>query len=123
MQALRFLTVIGLASLVASCSTPGEVRAKPPSLEVASQKSTKDVAGCIGDKWEQVGRGTSLSFRPTRSGYSLVAEDNMIGFYGKDTAFVVDVDETKHGSASRLYSNMFRASDLDLLSRIIRDCQ
>ena len=115
------VAAIFLAAGLAGCATPGDVRKKLPALELSSSNGAKAVSGCIADKWEALGH-RSLSSRPTTNGYALASESDL-GIYGKDTAFVVDVSDTKTGSATIFYSNITLASGLEYVSKIIKDCQ
>jgi hypothetical protein len=106
----------------AACASPGELRMKSPSFEGASSKSSKAVAGCIADRWEGGGHRPEISARPTARGYSLSAASDL-GMYGKDTSFVIDVEDTKDGSSTRFYSNIALSSGTALVAAIARDCQ
>lgn len=114
------LFIFVLALLSSACSTPGDLRLKPPAFDGSSSKDAKLVAGCIADRWESAGR-TNFSVRPTSDGYSLTAADAM-GIYGKDTAAVIDVRDTKTGSTTLFYSNMMLSAGTNLVANIVREC-
>lgn len=116
---LVFFTV---AILMAGCAAPGDLRIKAPAFEGTSSKSAKTVSGCIDDKWENGRHRPEISSRPTANGYSLTAASDL-GIYGKDTSFVLDVEDTKDGSTTKFFSNIALSSGMALVAGIARDCQ
>jgi hypothetical protein len=120
---LRLRTfVVAAVLLVGACATPGDVRMKAPAFEGSSSKDAKSVAGCIADRWESGGHQPNINARPTASGYSLTAASDL-GIYGKDTSFVIDVQDTPTGSTTRFYSNIALSSGTNLVTGIARECQ
>lgn len=113
--------LIGLLAIVGGCAAPGDLRKKQATLAVTSAKSSKVIAGCIADRWEAGGH-RSLTSRPTANGYALSAESDL-GLFGKDTGLVIDVADTKAGSSTTFYSNIALSSGVELVSRIVTECQ
>lgn len=93
-----------LAWSIAGCATPDELRAKPAALELASNRSAKDVALCIADAWSNStlgGRALDVAMRATPTGYTIAW---LPGPQAVTSAFA-DVDEAPAGSRSRLYES------------------
>lgn len=105
--------------LIAGCSTPGDIRNKPPTLDLNSVKNSKAVVGCIADGLEGAFTARGMNTRPTSNGYTVWKTE--YGFGQETTALVVDITDTQSGSNTRFYSNMFRQEDKAI--KVIRDCQ
>lgn len=85
-----------------ACSSPGTIRKEKPDYELTSGKSSKEIAVCIADLWENSGWfGSGLQpvlMRPTDKGHT-VSKNNHTG----GIAFLVDIDDTSTGSTTKLY--------------------
>ena len=116
------VVVIALAGALAGCASPSAVRQKTPAVDVSSAQPAKKVAGCIADQWEEGNHKPPMTSRPTTNGYALMGEADL-GLYGKDTAFIIDIDDTPAGSRTVFYSNIALERGLELVGGIVRDCQ
>ena len=121
-RAIRLPLFAIVIIFVGACTTPNDLRSKASAFNGQSSRTAKVVSGCIADKWEAAGYQPSIQVRPSSIGYSLTAASDL-GIYGKDTSFVIDIDDTSSGSNARFYSNMARDSSTALLVGIIRNCQ
>ncbi len=89
------LMVLGVSVLLSSCvATPSKMRRSAPDVVHSSQKTPKEVAVCIADKWENWG---TVNQRETQNGYSLTA-----GPQGK-LHYLTDIEETETGSRTKVY--------------------
>jgi hypothetical protein len=96
------MMVIIVAVLSGCVATNAELRQRPPTFDLASPKSAKDVATCVADAWEN--RLLDVRMRPIKDGYSVawVSASNR-GITTSLTALLVDVVEVESGSRSRYF--------------------
>jgi hypothetical protein len=94
----KYLSIFCLSTvLLAGCATPDKMRQSAPYLELTSSNSSKSVAICIANKWEN---GSSfgtypVSMRPTNTGYT-------ISVTNYPTLFT-DVNDLQAGSTIKFY--------------------
>lgn len=101
-------TVAILASLLlVACASPESLRQKGAMYRGTSSKPPEKLAGCISDELQTIGF-TRLTARPTKTGYTVMREDQI--YAGSDTALVVDIDADANGSSSiKFFSNLLFA--------------
>jgi hypothetical protein len=86
---------LGLGLGLSGCATPVSLRQGKPDLDEMTNTPTERVAGCVGDKLENLGLGSAggvrLSTRPTTIGYSISADQS--AGVGADTIVLVDISK------------------------------
>lgn len=103
---------LAISFFAAGCTTsPKDARDNTPTLELSSEKSSKIVAACIAEKWEDLYRVGALSVRPTPKGFTVIQQDQL-GF-GKDIPFLADIEDQGSGSITRYYNNAISARKID----------
>jgi len=75
---MRIIIASILIALLAACATPADRRSQRPDLNLFSEKSAKEVAICIADKWENSKPFFALSSIPVSTsmkpnGYAITA--------------------------------------------------
>ena len=97
---LKLIIVEFVAIFLTGCSSPGDIRSTSPNLDLVSQKSSKTVAICIADKWENGGLFATVpvNMRPTTSGYTMSWLNGMGG-----VGLLVDVDDLGTGSKTQYF--------------------
>lgn len=95
--------IITIVFLLGGCASSASLRENAPTLQQKSLHSAKDVAVCIGEKWEKMqGYNAHVSMMIIKSGYSveLRGEGGTVG-----TIVVADIsDAPSGGSMTSLYS-------------------
>lgn len=102
---MKRLTLIALSALMAACATPDEIRKRPKalSLSLTSDKTSKQVAICISDKWESTssfGSGGPLPINTSmkNDGYTIIATArNLLQTWPE---LIVDVRDSSIGPGS-----------------------
>jgi len=117
--------IILFTIVLTSCATSSDLRSKPPTLELVSSKSSKAVAGCIGDGLDTLGLSLGnynvLSSRPTANGYSMSLHSK-IGGWGSETSLVIDISETQDGSKTFFFSNLLQRWEKRIIP-VVKNCQ
>ena len=95
--------------VVCACASPASLRSGKPALDQTSGKAPERMAGCISDKFENVGfAATRIQFstRPTSNGYSISASQTSYTLLGgSDTILLVDISNSSGGSRVQMYTN------------------
>lgn len=102
----NFVSIFFMALLaLTGCSTPAEIKSKPPIHEGNSEKNSKDIAACLGDALESLNASTYhiMNVRPTSKGYS-VTESFSWGSQ-LNTVVVFDIFDKQNGSSYQVYFN------------------
>ncbi|MCF5054126.1 hypothetical protein GIW50_08955 [Pseudomonas syringae] len=112
-------------ALLAGCSTPDMLRAKPPSIEIISSNKAKAVAGCIVLDTEEIfreplARNAKIHTRPISGGYTIWLDEGVA--FGEATAMVIDVTDTPTGSTTSFHNDL-TATYLERTNKVIRNCQ
>jgi hypothetical protein len=97
---MKIIVVSLIALVLVGCATPNEIRGKGAAFSVNSEKSARDVTGCIAGEWENApffSRFTgTVNTSISKGGYSITA-------YGKNASgtwpvLIAQIDETGSGS-------------------------
>jgi hypothetical protein len=102
-----------MAALVAlaACASPSSLRESKPDLDEVSDKPAEQLAGCIGDRFEdsRVDRGgMRLSTRPTSNGYSISGDrtDHLFLAPAVDTKLLVDITKLGNKTHVQLFTHV-----------------
>ena len=125
---MRLKLALPMASVffLAACATPGSLRQGKPDLDEVTNAPSERVAGCIGDKLEDLGLGSAgvrLSTRPTTNGYSISGDQTLPGFYaggGTDTILLIDISKVDSKTRVQLFTHVLMGGP-DYIS-LIRGC-
>lgn len=101
---LQHLTIIPAALILAACASTSEIRSAAPTATYASAKPAIPVAKCILGRLEPMFSTASVQYRDRETGASVWVEMGI--YFGKDTAVMIDVDNTPTGSSTRFYSRL-----------------
>jgi hypothetical protein len=96
-----------MASLFFLVATPGSLRQGKSDLDEMTNTPAERVAGCVGDKLEDLGLGSAggvrLSTRPTTNGYSISADQSAA--VGADTIVLVDISKVDSKMRVQLFTH------------------
>lgn len=111
------------AVFLSACASPGTLRNGNPDLTEATDKAPDRVAGCIGDRLEDLRIGTTVKFstRPTANGFSISGDQS--GFMltgGTDTIVLIDISKNETRTNVRLYTHVLMGGPN--YSSLIRSC-
>jgi hypothetical protein len=101
--------VLPMASLflLVACATPVSLRQGKPDLDEMTNTPPERVAGCVGDKLENLGLGSAggvrLSTRPTTNGFSISADQSAA--VGADTIVLVDINKVDSKTSVQLFTH------------------
>jgi hypothetical protein len=103
---LPFSAALVAIVLIGCATKPKELQQKPPEIKFVSLKSSKQIAECIADKWQNAPftsliTGT-LTSRTTPRGYTVIQNAN--GGLGADPAFVSDINDIPTGTVTFFYT-------------------
>jgi hypothetical protein len=95
---MRVLIGALAVSLLAGCSSPGDVKKNDPSISASTNKSAKKYALCVFPKWQEQRSTSTMS--ETENGYRLVVATDMM------TDEVLEIYSAGTGSKVALYQRM-----------------
>jgi hypothetical protein len=101
---LHVLLTVPVALALTACASTAEIRSTTPTATYASAKPAIPVAKCILSKLEPMFRTASVQYRDRETGASVWVEISI--YAGKDTAVMMDVDNTPSGSSTVFYSRL-----------------
>ena len=106
------LITLFLVAALSACATPDAMRKEAPMLELTSSRSSKVVAMCIADRWENAAFGADpVNFRPTSDGYTMNCCLGMA---------VADVTDVLNGSKTRFFADWRFKGSYD---EMVKECQ
>lgn len=119
MNCSRALLLISIALAASGCSSPGELRTEAAPSTFSSTKDAKTVSVCVLDGLESIIKISGISSRPTATGFTVSINSGVA--MGRDTAFLVDIENSALGSQSKVYSKVL-VGDAKLM-KIVTGCQ
>jgi hypothetical protein len=108
------------AVLVAGCATPADMRARKPDFEAHSNRSAKEIAICVADRWENsgpFGGSIPVTLRPTETGFTVSWRNEVLGH----TGMLVDIDEVSSGTRTRFFKSAVLGEEKYLVA--VQECQ
>lgn len=92
-----------MLAMIAGCTTPADLRKQKPTLELTSGNTSKQVAICIADHWENTTAVGALSSSPvnmriTTEGYSVIVYGTPSMFGGAAPVSIADITDKPAGS-------------------------
>lgn len=106
---MKKIIACSMLALLTGCTiNPADLRKQKPNLELTSSKTSKQVAICIADKWENTTAVGALSSPPvnmriTSEGYSIIVYNPPNGFGGAAPISIADISDTPSGASSIYY--------------------
>lgn len=110
---------MAIALALAGCSTPGELKTEQAGVKLTSSKGTNAVVTCLIDGFELLIKTAAVGSKPTPTGYTVYISMGVA--MGRDTAMLVDVENTSSGSTSTYYSKVLVGEGK--LVQVITGCQ
>ena len=111
--------VISVALATTGCSTPGELRTEKSAVPFLSGKDAKVVSTCVLEGFESAIKMAGISSRPTANGFTVSINQGVA--MGRDTAFLVDIENGAIGSATKVYSKVLVGEAK--LMKVVSECQ
>jgi hypothetical protein len=109
-----------IAVLVSACSSPEQLKTKPPIYSGSSTKDVSSLAGCISDALEGQ-RMRNIQARPTANGYVVSRVDQTL--YGPDTAFLIELQRTGNRASIVALSALPLEAGNRMIVSAIRSCE
>lgn len=98
------LAVCGVPLLLMGCASTSDLKSDKPIATYESKKSAREFSACVADGWETqfANFRNTVNSRHTQTGYSVsITEQSLFG--GNNVVFLVDSEDAKGGSLSKLY--------------------
>lgn len=122
---MKFLFTLFIPVALAGCATPSDRRNNPPDIVASSNKSAKEVALCISEKWENTKpfmafSSPSVNTNIRANGYSITATD--ISAMGSTwTITLADVTEINANSETKYYK--MAGGGFGDYDKAVKECQ
>lgn len=97
---MRLLMAGFAATILAGCTTPGDLLRGEPTVAAVSSKDAKAYALCVLPKWQEHHAGVTMN--DTVDGYRLVSAVESVG----QTNELLEIRRVEAGSEVRLYQRM-----------------
>jgi hypothetical protein len=122
---LPFSAALVAIVLIGCATKPNELHQKPTEIKFVSSKSSKEIAECIADKWQNAPfmsliTGT-LTSRTTPKGYTVIQNAN--GGLVADPEFFSDITDTPTGSETIFYTTHPNEVDYSYYQYTVKECQ
>ena len=117
-KVLALIVGLMLFNLV-GCSTQGELKAERTGVKLTSLKESKAITTCLIEGFESLTKTAVAGSKPTQNGYSVSLTFGVA--MGRDTAMLVEVENTPTGSESTYFSKVVVGEGK--LIQVIAQCQ
>lgn len=99
---MKKYAILSSLLILSACSvTPDKLRISEPVFQIESNKSSKQLASCIADGWENIDfliYSPVVSYRPTPSGH------RVIQYVNGTLTHLADIESVQSGSKVKIYT-------------------